>query len=158
MTRHESSGSAPAEGENLTAELRRRAEARRAVGVRSFDDLRVDIGQEDRTIESPELLSLREVVAQQVDLLQPPPARSLLGRVRAKIEATVVRADGTVPVLIRREVNQLSVALLQYVAALSRDVVSLRSEVSRLSEQLDQQRGGTIATDYLPQHPQSEAD
>ena len=142
----------------MTAELRRRAEARRAAGVRSFDDLRVDIGQEDRAIESPELLSLREVVAEQVDLLQPPPARSLLGRIRAKIEAIVVRADGPVPVLIRREVNQLSVALLQYLAALSRDVVSLRSEVARLSDQLDQQRGGTIATGDVPQHPQPEVD
>lgn len=158
MTHQESSEPGSFERQDLTNELRERAEARLAAGGRSFDELTVDIGAEDRAIQSAELLALREVVARQVDLLKPSPARSLLGRVRAKIESMVVRPDGPVPVLIRREVNELSIALLQYVAALSRDLASLRSQVSRLSDQLDEEQASRPATGGSPEQSQPPVD
>ena len=141
----------------LLAELRQRADAKHAAGVPSFDDLSVDIAAEERAISSPELEALREIVGRQIDRLQPPPARSQLGRVRAKIEQTMVRANGPVPLLVRQEVNELSVTLLQYLATLSREIVSLRSQVAGLHAELER-RLGTDATGGSDSLQRREAD
>ena len=131
--------------ESVMADLAHRAVKRKAAGGTDVDALVVDIAAKERMIATSELEDLRDLVAQQLGLLQPRPGRSTLRRLVARIEWLVVRDDSASVVIARKEASDFNVAVMQYLAMQAREIADLRATIANLQTQLDCSNAGADA-------------